>query len=56
MKVLVPLVTNHDFNGDLELDEQDTPMYKTYTGVYGYGVELMPDQEKLEHKYYNIYI
>ena len=31
-------------------------MYKVYAGVYEYGVELTPDQDKLEHKDYNIYI
>ena len=30
-------------------------MYEAYSGVYGYGVELMPDQGKLEHKDYDIY-
>ena len=55
MKLLGPLVTNHEFDGDLDLDEQDTPMYEAYAVVYGYIVENILDHEKLEHKDYEIY-
>ena len=38
MKVLGPLDTKHDFDGYLNLDEHDTPMDESYSGLYGCGM------------------
>ena len=38
MKVLGPLVTKHDSDGDLDLGEYDTTMYEGHAGVYECGV------------------